>query len=284
MAKKHCFFKKNVFFLSFLCRYAECSFDQSIEKMLIKASEFFPQNRVKRKNFRFSILFSKQLPIHVECSFNNPADQIFHSWPKICRSIFEKSLKNPRDKLLLRKILWTLRLHIWKPCWKSLRGGWLNSLKGRKKTKYLLLKPKTFLQNLPMDLQNAVLTFPQKKFDKNLYIFVQCPITMIENINFSRKKQFSPKISNGHAGCSFDYYVQKFFDTEPKKVVRGPKVVIRKIILFQKESSASNYSHGQLQCTFDIPAKKIMTKASFWPFKLRQSYKESIIYAKISYS
>ena len=124
MIKKHCFFKKNVFFLSFFCRYAECSFDQSIEKILKNASEFFPQNRVKRKKFRFSILFSKQLSIHVECSFNNPVDQNFHSWPKICRSIFEEALKNPREKLLLRNFLWTLRLHIWKPCWKSLPEGW----------------------------------------------------------------------------------------------------------------------------------------------------------------
>ena len=89
MIKKHCFFKKKPVFPKFFSsRYAECSFEKSIGNFLDKASNFSPQNREKK--FRFSIFFSKQSSIHVECSFNKPIDQNFHVWPKTCRPMFKK--------------------------------------------------------------------------------------------------------------------------------------------------------------------------------------------------
>ena len=49
------------------------------------------------------------------------------------------------------------------------------------------------------------------------------------------KNQFSSKISNAHADCSFDYYVKKFLTQSPKKSLKVRGWWIKKYFFFKKD-------------------------------------------------
>ena len=120
----------------------------------------------------------------------------------------------------------------------------------------------------------------KKKFDRNRYIFVDFPITMLELTNFSWKTSFLQKI---HWTCRLKFRLPRpkvFWHRTQKSRWMSESGNEKKIFSFQKGPSGSNYFYGQLECTFDIPDWKILSKTNIFSFKVRQWHEKSQVSGK----